>query len=330
MANLDKKPVDVIMVIDNSCSMTEEIQAVETNVNTNFATIIGNSGLDYRIILLSRHGAATVGQSICIAPPLSGNATCTPPPPTPTNGTRFFHYSTEIGSTDSLSKILSTYNAPGSEGTGPMGWSGWLRPDAYRTFIEITDDNENRTTAAQFDQRVMALTPARFGTAQNRNYVFHSIVGVAAKANPSEAYQPGEAVVTTRCSTAVNAGNTYQDLSKLTGGLRFQMCQPNLYNTVFQAVAQGVIASSQVACDFSLPTPPAGTSLSIRIYVAYTPGNGGAVTEFTQIANSSTCDSGKFYVENMRVVLCSQTCTAIRADPMAKVAVRFSCEPMIQ
>lgn len=330
MANLDKKPVDVIMVIDNSCSMTQEIQAVETNVNTNFASIIGGSGLDYRIILLSRHGSATSQQSVCISPPLSGNATCAPPPATPTDGARFFHYSTEIGSTDSLTKILSTYNAAGSEGTGPMGWSGWLRADAYRTFIEITDDNETRTTAAQFDQRVMALMPARFGTAQNRNYVFHSIVGVAPKANPSEAYQPGEAVVNSKCSTAVNPGNTYQDLSKLTGGLRFQMCEPNRYDTVFQAVAQGVIASSQVACDFALPTPPAGTSLSNRIYVAYTPGTGGAATEFTQLPNSATCDTGKFYVENMRVVLCPQTCTSVRTDPMAKVAVRFSCEPMIQ
>lgn len=330
MANLDKRPVDVIMVIDNSCSMTDEIVAVESNVNTNFATIIGNSGLDYRIILISKHGSASGDQSVCIGGPLSGNTTCTPPPARPTDGARFFHYSTEIGSSDSLRKIISTYNAAGSDGTAPNGWSGWLRDGAYRTFIEITDDNENRLTATQFETQLTGLMPARFGTVQNRNYTFHSIVGVAAKANPADAYQPTEGTVNSKCSTAVNPGMTYQDLSRATKGLRFQMCQPNLYGTVFQAVAQGVIASAQVACDFAVPTPPQGFSLSNRIYVAYTPGSGGAPTEFLQVANSGACAANSFYVQNGRVIFCPQTCSSVRMDAMAQVAVRFTCEPMIQ
>ena len=330
MANLDKRPVDVIMVIDNSCSMTEEIIAVESNVNTNFANIIASSGLDYRIILISKHGSAANGQSVCIGGPLSGNTTCTPPPTRPTDGPRFFHYSTEISSTDSLRKIISTYNTAGVDGTGPTGWSGWLRDGAYRTFIEITDDNENRLTAAQFEQQLTALVPARFGTVQNRNYTFHSIVGVAAKANPADAYQPTEAVVNSKCSTAVNPGMTYQDLSRATNGLRFQMCQPNLYGTVFQAVAQGVIASAQVACDFAVPTPPAGFTLNNRIYVAYTPGAGGAPTEFLQVSNAAACAANSFYVQTGRVIFCPQTCASVRMDSMAQVAVRFSCEPMIE
>lgn len=330
MANLEKRPVDVIMVIDNSCSMTEEIVAVQENVNTNFATIIGNSGLDYRIILISKHGSATPGQSICIGSPLSGNASCSPPPSRPTNGSRFFHYSTEIGSFDSLRKIISTYNAAGSDGTAPNGWSGWLRDGAYRTFIEITDDNETVMSAAQFEQQLTALTPARFGTVQNRNYTFHSIVGVAPKANASEAYQPAEPAVTMKCSTAENPGRTYQDVSRATNGLRFQMCQPNLYGTVFQAVAQGVIASAQVACDFAVPTPPPGFTLNNRIYVAYTPGAGGAPTEFLQVSNAAACAANSFYVQTGRVIFCPQTCSSVRMDAMAQVAVRFSCEPMIE
>lgn len=330
MANLGMRPVDVIMVIDNSCSMTAEIQGVETNVNTNFANIIAASALDYRIILLSKHGSAASTQSVCISSPLSGNATCTPPPPRPTDGTNFFHYSTEISSRDSLQKILSTYNAAGQDGTAPQGWSGWLRPNAFRTFVEITDDNETGVTAEQFEQRLTALMPANFGTVMNRNYIFHSIVGVAPKANPDEAYQPSEPVVMTKCSTAENDGRTYQNLSKLTGGLRFQMCEPNRYATVFRAVAQGVIASSQVACDFAVPPPPTGFTLSNRIYVGYRPGNGGAATEFVQVPNAAACGPNLFYVENGRVIFCPQTCTAVRTDPMASVSVRFSCESMIE
>lgn len=330
MANLDKKPVDVIMIIDNSGSMTDEIVSVQDNVNTNFASIIGSSGLDYRIILISRHGSASGAQSVCIGAPLSGNPTCAPPPASPTNGPRFFHYSTEIGSTNSLRRIIASYNAPGTEGTGPMGWSGWLRDNAYRTFVEITDDNETGITAAQFEQQLTALMPARFGTVQNRNYVFHSIVGVAAKANPSEAYQPNEAVVNSKCMSAVNPGMTYQDLSRATGGLRFQMCEPNRYDTVFRQVAQGVIASAQVSCDFTIPPLPGGFTAANRIFVTYTPGNGGAQEQFTQVANAGACAANSFYVLNGRVIFCPQTCTAVRMDPMARVAVRFTCELMIQ
>jgi hypothetical protein len=329
-ATLDKRPVDIIMVIDNSGSMTDEIVAVEANVNSNFATIIANSGLDYRIILISKHGSARLAQSVCIGPPLSGNATCMPPPPQPTNGARFFHYSTQIGSTNSLQKIISTYNAAGRDGTAPNGWSGWLRDGAYRTFIEITDDNEMLLPATEFEQQLTALMPARFGTVQNRNYVFHSIVGVQAKANPAEAYQPTEGLVNSKCPSAVNPGLRYQELSRSTNGLRFQMCEPSLYGTVFQAVAQGVVASAQVACDFAVPSPPAGFTLANRIYVTYTPSNGGPATEFLQIPNSSTCAANSFYVQNGRVIFCPQACQSVRMDTMAQVSVRFTCEAMIQ
>lgn len=321
-------PVDIILVIDNSGSMSEEIESVEKNINTNFASILDSSGLDYRIILLSEHGPAQGSESICISPPLSGNATCNPPPDTPTNGPKFFHYSNEIGSTNSLSEIIDTYNAPGDDGTGPMGWSPWLRPNAFKTFIEITDDDENMDVA-EFDRQLTNLQPANFGTTVNRNYVFHSIVGLAAKASPAEAYQPNEPLITAECPTADSDGTTYQALSKLTGGLRFPVCDPNLYGTVFRAVAQGVISTSTVACQFQIPTPPVGSTVSNRIYVVYTPGNGSAMSEFSQVAKAADCSIGKFYVEGTQVKFCPQTCASVRMDPNARVAVRFTCEPLL-
>ncbi|MGQ0505643.1 MAG: hypothetical protein ACT4TC_10010, partial [Myxococcaceae bacterium] len=54
------RPVDIIFVIDNSGSMTSEIQEVERNINVNFAQIIQASGVDYRVILIAKHGSATV------------------------------------------------------------------------------------------------------------------------------------------------------------------------------------------------------------------------------------------------------------------------------
>jgi hypothetical protein len=333
---LGKKPVDIIFVIDNSGSMTDEIIGVETNINTNFAQIIAASGLDYRVIMLSKHGTATPGQSICIAPPLSGNATCTPPPPAPTNGPRFFHYSTEIASTDSLVKITSTYKTPDPSGQAQMGWSQWLRADAFKIFVEITDDQSSQA-AATFETNLFALTPKQFGDATTRNYIFHSIIGVIGKANPADPYLPTEAVVAGKCllpdagaGGAVNNGPQYQALSITTGGLRFPICDPSKYNTVFQKVAEGVVNGAQVACDFTIPPPPAGFSLSNKIVVLYTPGAGGAQQSFTQVANAGVCaGANTFYVNTGRVYFCPATCTAVKADTLAKVELLFTCEGMI-
>lgn len=66
-------PVDIIIVIDNSGSMSTEIKGVQDNINKNFAAILENSGLDYRVILVAAYGKYT-SQRVCIEAPLSGIA----------------------------------------------------------------------------------------------------------------------------------------------------------------------------------------------------------------------------------------------------------------
>ena len=67
-ATLGKKPVDIIFVIDNSGSMSDEIPAVQNNINKNFADIIGKSSLDYRVIMVTRHGKYNgTSRAICVA-----------------------------------------------------------------------------------------------------------------------------------------------------------------------------------------------------------------------------------------------------------------------
>src|SRR5204862_534573 len=43
-ATLAKKPVDIVLVIDNSGSMTDKIIAVQNNINTNFVFAGGRTG----------------------------------------------------------------------------------------------------------------------------------------------------------------------------------------------------------------------------------------------------------------------------------------------
>jgi hypothetical protein len=279
------------------------------------------------VIMLAKHGSASADQSICIAPPLSGNATCNPVPATPTNAARFFHYSTEIASTDSFKRIIATYKLADPNGQGPTGWSGWLRSDAFKVFIEITDDDET-VAAATFDNQLLALTPAMFGTAAQRKYLMHSITGIQQKANVADPYLPAEPVATMKCVSGVNPGTHYQDLSILTGGLRFPVCDPSKFDTVFRKVAEGVVAGAQISCDFAVPPPPSGHTISNRIVVLYTPGTGAQVS-FTQVAAAASCGANSFYVANGRVVFCPATCTTVKSDMAAKVDVLFTCEDMI-
>jgi cysteine-rich repeat protein len=321
-ATLKKKPVDIIFVIDNSGSMSNEIKAVQNNINKSFSQIIGQSGLDYRVIMISAHGSYS-SFKICVASPLSGT-TCSPIPKQPALTDQFKQHSTTISSKDSLTKVLASYAAADPFKLAPNGWSTWLRPEAAKVFVEITDDNQDsKQSAASFDAALLKLSSTQFGTAQKRNYVFHSIVGVAAKAIETEAYEADEPIVTAKCKTAENTGSVYQDLSKLTGGLRFPVCASTGYDAVFQRIAQGIIEGSKIECSF--PVPDNASIDQTTIQVEYTPGTGGPAQVFDLVKDVASCGPSRVYIEQGTVKLCPDACTLVQADASAKLGVLWGC-----
>ncbi len=333
------RPVDIIFVVDNSGSMTDEIVAVQNNINQSFAQIIDQSGLDYRVIMLSKHGKASTDQSICVSQPLSGNAQCVNPTTCPTNGPRFFHYSTEIGSRDSFEKIIATWDQTDGCGKAPGGWRHWLRNDSVKVFIEITDDQPrtswpfNGMNASQFDTALRAKSPLHFGTAQQRNYIFHSIVGLKENSPTVEPWLPTQPLVTAQCTgnggRVENAGTEYQKVSQWTGGLRFPICQYQSFDAIFEAVAEGVIAGAQMSCAFQAPPVPADSSLQ-NAYLELIPTNGGATVPLLQVASESACTSNSFYVVGTQIHLCEAACTLWRDDPTALLDVLYTCQSQVQ
>lgn len=350
-ATLTKKPVDIIFIIDNSGSMTGEIQAVQSNINSSFATIIGASGIDYRVIMVSMHGNAVGAQSICVQSPLS-TTNCSPIPAQPgENPPTFFQYSIEIGSHNSVCQLFNSYNGTVKDvfGLAPTGWSTWARPEALKVFVEITDDgvgsctvngkaiddNDNEanglTAAAAFDAELLALDPAQFGDANKRNYIWHSIVGLTSNNPPTAAYGPMDPVVNGVCSGAVAPGQGYQALSIMTGGLRFPVCENASFDVVFQEIAKGVVEGAKVDCEFPVPPAPPGETIDIStVVVEYTPGGGGAPQQFKQVASAAACAADSFYIENNIIKLCAGPCGVVQSDPMAKVIVLYGCENMVQ
>ena len=358
-ATITKKPVDVIFIVDNSCSMSDEILGIQNNINDNFANIIAASGLDYRVIMISEHGIYSTDDSICIGPPLGG-APCasvqddTPPTDNPPV---FYQYDgNDVESTDSWCKMTNWFGSADRWKLAPGGWKNWLRTDALKVFVEATDDqvdcsltdyfscsspgpgcyddgvnvNQAQVAAQQFDADLLALDPTQFGTPQARNYIWHSIVGVAANsASSTGAYEPTDPISDTTCPSAVNGGLGYQALSILTGGLRFPVCNGTGFDVVFKKIADGVIQGAKIECDFPMPEPPQGKELDPKtITIEYTPGNGGQLKSFVQVADANACKPNAFYIDsaNNKLVLCPDTCSLVQGDGQAKIQILALCK----
>ena len=350
-AQVVKLPVDIIFVIDNSGSMGNEIKGVQDNINKNFAQIIEASGLDYRVIMVSRHGNFASAQSVCIEAPLSGIPLggCTNPPSQPVNAAKFFHYSVEISSSNAWCQILATLNLKDEFNLAPMGWRTWLRGDSFKNFVVISDDRVScsfqgksyndgntvqggMTAATAFDASLLAAAPSHFGMSpQARNYNWYSIVGVPYNMPPEAPYSAKDPVFagTQRCPTAVNSGPGHQTLSNMTDALRFPLCDPTKYDVMFQAIAQGVVSSAKVACNFNIPPPPMGKILDPEsIEVDYTPMGQMNAQTLKQVAGPAECTPDSFYVQGDQVILCPEACMIVQADKGAKLEVNFTCEPL--
>jgi hypothetical protein len=367
------KPADIIIVIDNSGSMSQEINSVEQNINVNFAQILAASQVDYQVIMVTNHG--TGSYDVCIGPPLSGTTNCSGPPIEIPG--QFYHYDVDIQSWDAPCSLLDTLygsaagGRPAQAASNPNGlynngYNAFLRTEAVKIFLAITDDrvnctcpgtycpspalsgttlNDNNDTsgsstgqaanmAVTFDQKLLGLAPAQFGSVAERNYIFHSIIGVDKKANPSDPYQAFEPFQATKCVTdAVNVGPGYQWLSKGTGGLRFPICQYASFDAVFQEIAAGVVEGAAVPCEFVIPDPGNGQTLDLAtLRVEYTPGGTGTPQLFDPVASSAACglNDAAFYIEDDVIHLCPEACKKVTADQNAGVKVIAQCGGIAQ
>ena len=136
-----KRPVDILWVIDNSGSMDAEEARVQTNMN-NFAQSIGNSGVDYRVVVI------TDTTHINVPPPLGGSP-------------QFLPVNMFVNSNDPLEKLVQTYPS----------YQSFLRPSSVKHIVVVTDD-ESDWTKATFETQLAALTAPGFGP----DWRFHAVV----------------------------------------------------------------------------------------------------------------------------------------------------------
>lgn len=197
-----KRPIDIIISVDNSGSMSGEISAVQSRINQDFSAIIAAADVDYRVIMVSRYGkvGSAVGSSdhpICIRSPLGGHNCSNPNKQKLANNPPiFYHYSADIESRDMWCRLLDGYSNPDESGgtrtnkqphypwptVFPNGYRTTLREGSFKIILAISDDrnrcklasingadfndesDDNGLTAAQdFDRVLRTLAPNHFG-----------------------------------------------------------------------------------------------------------------------------------------------------------------------
>lgn len=297
----ERATVDVIFVIDSSSSMYEEHLEVKKNINT-FAKAIGNTGLDYNVIMIAqKEKVPGPPGGLCVPGPLAG--------PKCSDGPRFHHLDTDVNSWEALQLILDEFPR----------YSAWLRPEAYKTFVMVSDDNA-QLPSATFDQKLLALSPTHFGDAKTRRYNFNSIVG----------YKRNTAVLSKeKCSTALNTGENYQQLSQLTGGTVDSVCEAS-YGSVLDNITKGLIIT--LGCEFAFPqaAPDSKPTDPTTVVVTYTP-PGGAGKPLTQVTDAKKCEAnadGWYYdvpSNPTKIMFCPSTCKGPGADSKGKLDISVGC-----
>ena len=316
---------DIIFVLDNSGSMTEEAIAVQNNMNT-FSNQITASGIDAHVVVISSGPpggqAATCtnpldlacwaalisawggSNGVCVEPPLGKQGAC--PAGDDTNLPNYMHWRQEVGSNDALAIIQSTFG----------NWQAMLRPDAAKTFVVVTDDENNP-----------APTGPEFASWVNSQPVFQSAVWRFS----------GVYCVTDGANCAAR-GPTYDALVAQTGGIAGDMASfasgqvDAQFKTVFDTLARAIVQDAvPVDCEWLIPPPPDGEALDPNAVNVHFTGSSGQTQVIYGVNTPAECTDqyGGWYYDDAahptRVVACPQSCQAMQADLNARVEVLFGC-----
>lgn len=320
--------VDIIWVVDNSCSMEDEINKIQTNIDNSFVDIIQGSNLAWNVIFISGRpdyaAFLPASYNVCVSPPLAG-ANCSD------NAPRFYHVACGVGSGNSLAVAASSFagGAPLANievfSCEPKRWQNLLRFQATKVFIFVTDD-ETTNPAQDFDFWLTDTAqpdpfPGQFGTQQDRKYIVNAIIGMD-KNNPSQA-------CTSATNSAVAPGLQYQQLAQVTGGQVASICEDD-WSDIFNSVANTIVDT--LGCEYPVPAPPPGETLDPnKVNVSFTDqdGNEEKILQDTTAGCDAGANGWQWDPTFTKVLLCGEACERIKADPKGKVDILFGCETEI-
>ena len=258
-AAIESEKLDLIFVVDTSISMQSENVALAGGMYNGLVGPLEALGKDVQVIVIGQFG--TMGAQICFEDPLGAIpfGACGFTPPEPANTGSFKHYSSFVQSLDAWCELLGTFDGsiPDEYMQAPNGWSTWLREDAFKHIFMFSDDRTSCTydgqvfndiadpfptgpenVAGAFDTSLRSLSETQFGTASSRRYMVHAIVGLIENAGrTSDMWFANEPLQFNKCTSGATPGFGHQALSRISGGIRFPICQFITNANVFYDVA---------------------------------------------------------------------------------------------
>ncbi|MEZ4444411.1 MAG: hypothetical protein R3B72_35385 [Polyangiaceae bacterium] len=325
------RPLDVVMAIDQSGSMEEELPAFEAAINPAFAAPLDAAGVDFQLILLARHGPDPL--DVCVAPPLSNGVSCAGPV-----GDVPGRFHQDYGGSDGIAmvcSILESFDGPNG------GWQKWLRLEAIKAIVPFTDERSvcfydgqdfddqndlsgsvNGVAAAvgqAIDAAFVALDPLQLGTEAKRRHRLYPILGLGG----GGVHGPSDAIVTTICpSVSFTPFAGMQWASRRTGGTRISMCDAaDDMASVLSSLVAALVEDSADPCVRRIEEP-----LPVEPTAWLTPAGSSENAPLAQLSAASDCGNASgWYLEGDLAWLCPTSCAEASA-PGASWELLTGCD----
>jgi hypothetical protein len=282
---------DVLVIVDTSPSMAEEVPEVEAALN-GFAERIRASQVDLRLALLAAPPRGQVsGPSICVPAPL-GSGAC-PPQGDDTAFPSFFHHST--AALDEQTDVVAVLRSTSPE------VAQFLRPDVKTALVIVSDGNGSSDLQSSYwDPQFM---PTFVQTKFSALYAF------------------------TPCAGSRAEGTVYRALVRSTGGAQGDLCSEPI-KSALNRVADDVVA--QQICEVPLP-PNSRTIDGFDVRVLFTADGAPEEVNYVGALEACDPLRGGWYdiprnPEGHVRRLCPATCAAFRADPNSTVTTQLACD----
>jgi len=302
-ATIVKRPIDFIVLPDESSSMGGTRDAVANAMQNQVRKALEAAAADYKVIW---HGSWPL-------PALAGKVT---------------YNKIGLGSGDAgmFKPVLDTFAT----------WSPALRADSLKVFVHFTDAGSGTGAtitgySGAFDDVLLAKSPTLFGTTTARKFTYHAFVGLPVKTPPDQPYLPTDPVVTGTCSSAFRNPAPLQELARRNAGYRFPLCRSDLFGGVFDRIAKSAIEGAVLPCEIEVPEPTTGEKLDLSTVALRFTDGAGKEEVFLRAKDASECASNRFLFDETtrRVTLCPDACARVKADAKGTVTVLSGCDPKI-
>lgn len=318
------EPADIIWAVDTSCSMVEEAQAVQVNINA-FSQQITATGIDVHVVMLAKY-PFLLKPGICVPAPL-GSGKC-PPMGSDTQLPSFWHHPlAAIESVDAAAQLVNLFSA----------YKFMLRPGVKKYVVVVTDDDSKNDSASSGNAGKYDNNPAGFVSD------FTSIDPMMKDAAGGKMWKLSAVYSFTQCANAANVGDVWKQIVDATGGVHGDICncppgkaQPcaQTFQKVFDELAKKIISGSKpLACEWTIPSPGAGKTLDpYKVNVDFVDQASGQPETIYHVGDASKCDAnlgGWYYNDNnapTSVKLCPKSCNQVSgAAAGSKIKVVFGC-----